>query len=168
MTSGPLLFLYANADSQYRRALHFGADKAMTCPTCDKTLRASAAKCEACNPWAMPASDETLRTATLTSSNPLAAAPPSKRLIRLMRRNPPAPADLKRALRYSVVLWSVSAAYLAVCATALLMIAAGTAALAPLLGVFGSSIAFLATAQYLGNRTWRSRAVDRVASSPWR
>ena len=166
MTSGPLLFLYASADSQYRRALSFGADQAMTCPTCDRTLHSAAATCEACNPWAAPASEESLGTAARTSSDPLAAAPPSERLIRLMTKNPPAPADLKRALRRSVLLWSAAAAYLVVCATALLMIAAGTAALVPLLGVFGTSIAFLATAQYLGNRTWLPRAVAVVGTRP--
>jgi len=138
----------------------------MTCPTCGGALQAAGAKCTVCDPWAVPASDNAPGMAPLPPPAQFAVAPLPKWLTRIIRKNPPAPADLELAFRRSVISWSVSGGYLVVLVVALLTIAAGGPAPVASLVMLAASLALLAVALRYRNRTWMSRAVAVVGTRP--
>jgi hypothetical protein len=138
----------------------------MTCPTCGGELQAAGAKCTVCDPWAVPASDFAPGMAPLPPPAQFAVAPLPKWLTRLIRKNPPAPADLELAFRRSVISWSFSGGYLVVLVVVLLMIAAGGPAPAATLLALVASLALLVVALRYRNRTWMSRAVAVIGTRP--
>jgi hypothetical protein len=138
----------------------------MTCPTCGGALQAASAKCAVCDPWAVPASDTAPAATALPPPALFAAAPLPKWLIRLVKKNPPAQADLELALRRSVISWSVSGVYLIVVVIALLMFAARTGTPVALLGLLVLSLAQIVVSLRFRRRTWLPRAVAVVGSRP--
>jgi xanthosine utilization system XapX-like protein len=138
----------------------------MTCPTCGGALQSAGAKCAVCDPWAVPASDGAPGAAALPPPALLAAAPLPKWLTRIIKKNGPAPADLDLAFRRSVILWSVSGAYLVVVVFALLMFASRAAAPVALVALLVMSLTQIVVSLRFRHRTWMSRAVAVVGTRP--
>ncbi len=166
MMSGQILFLYAGAESRYRRALLIGGDHIMTCPTCGGALQAAGAKCTVCDPWAVPASDRTPGMAQLPLPAQYAMAPLPKWLTRIIKKNPPAPADLDQAFRRSVISWSFSGGYMLLLIALLLTIAAGGPVPVAAIAMLVATVAALVVSLRYRNRTWLARAVAVVGTRP--
>ncbi len=138
----------------------------MTCPTCGGALQAAGAKCTVCDPWAVPASDRTPGMAQLPLPAQYAMAPLPKWLTRIIKKNPPAPADLDQAFRRSVISWSFSGGYMLLLIALLLTIAAGGPVPVAAIAMLVATVAALVVSLRYRNRTWLARAVAVVGTRP--
>jgi hypothetical protein len=144
----------------------------VTCPTCGGALAAAGATCTVCNPWAVPASDGVPGAAALPPPAQFAAPPLPKWLTRLIKRNPPAVADLDKALRNSVISWTMSGVYLLALVILLFVEAeavssSDTGSLGAVLGVLVVMLlVFSVVGLTLRKRTWLPRAVAAVGMRP--
>ncbi len=140
----------------------------MLCTNCGSALAAANAPCTVCDPWAAPS----------RASNPAAAAfqpmpvmePLPKWLDRVVKRNPPQPANLTTAWRNSVIQASASAVFYVLLAVGL-VIAIGLQASDVGLATLGflfiiGFIGLIVTGPALRRKTWLPRAVAVVGTRP--
>jgi hypothetical protein len=140
----------------------------MICAKCGTTT-AENDRCAVCDPWAVPAA---FSTGTGTRSD-ASMAPPTmvpasvpKWLARLIKKNPPAAADLDAALRMSILVWCASGIFFAALGTTIIALSAGGVPTVPVLILFVAGLGAVAVGLVARRRTWLPRAVAAVGARP--
>lgn len=142
----------------------------MGCTRCGSTTAEGSSLCSACDPWAVPAAAGVPLAPPLPMAPQfLAADPLPKWIARAIKRNPPAPADLEKAWRNSVIVLSAMIAFWACLAVTVL--AEFMQSPSSLLGVLwlltaASMITLLVCSLAVRRNTWIPRAIAVVGTRP--
>lgn len=140
----------------------------MTCAQCGSTLPEGAQACSVCNPWAVPAAADAPGPAVFAGA-PDATGPIPKWIVTLAKKNPPAPADLDKAWRNTVIV-SAATALFCLCLPAALLIESQQSS--PALLLLARLLTWIPLATFgvcvlvVRRNTWLGHAIAVVGTRP--